>query len=436
MEAVMEEIRIEKYPAYKDSGVEWLGNVPEHWELTRLGTRFIERRTKVSDKDYPPLSVTKQGILPQLDSAAKTNDGDNRKLVKFGDFVINSRSDRKGSSGIASADGSVSLINTVIEPINIHPIYCNYLLKSHAFVEEFYRMGHGIVADLWTTRYDEMKAILVAIPTNKEQKKIAHFLNNKTEQIDKAIAQKEKLIELLKERRQILIHNAVTRGLNPDVPMKDSGVEWIGEIPEHWEVAKLGFYTSSIQTGPFGGQLHSHDYIHKGVPVINPSHIVDGEIVPDDNQTITTSKHQELKHHTLSFGDIVFGRRGEMGRCAIFKSDSSPMICGTGSIKICLNQKMINPFYLNAFLKIENIKAWFSLNSVGSTMENLNSKILSIVPIIVPPVEEQKRIFKYVEIVERKTRVVVSCEEKEIEKLKEYKATLINAAVTGKIKVG
>jgi len=125
-----------KYPTYKDSGVDWLGEIPEHWSLTRLGSYFEERKTKVSDKDFAPLSVTKQGILPQLDSAAKTNDGDNRKLVKKGDFVINSRSDRKGSSGIANEDGSVSLINIVMKPKSIYPSFCNYLLKSNAFVEE------------------------------------------------------------------------------------------------------------------------------------------------------------------------------------------------------------------------------------------------------------------------------------------------------------
>lgn len=163
------EIKTERYPAYKDSGVEWIGEIPEGWEVTRLGTRFIERKTKVSDKDYAPLSVTKKGILPQLSTATKTNDGDNRKLVKKGDFVINSRSDRKGSSGISFQDGSVSLINIVMKPEEIHPTFCNYLLKGYSFIEEFYRMGHGIVADLWTTRYDEMKNIKISFPSLLEQ---------------------------------------------------------------------------------------------------------------------------------------------------------------------------------------------------------------------------------------------------------------------------
>ena len=180
-----------RYEVYKDSGVEWLGEIPEHWEITRLGTRFEHRKTKVSDKDYLPLSVTKKGIMPQLETAAKTNDGDNRKLVKEGDFVINSRSDRKGSSGISDRDGSVSLINIVLQPIGIHPLYCHFLLKSYAFVEEFYR--------------------------------------------------KEQQIELLKERRQILIQNAVPRGLDPQAPVRDSGVEWVGEIPAHWETQRFKY---------------------------------------------------------------------------------------------------------------------------------------------------------------------------------------------------
>jgi len=132
-----------KYPAYKDSGEKWLGQIPEHWEVSRLSSHFIERNTKVSDKDFPPLSVTKQGILPQLESAAKTNDGDNRKLVKKGDFVVNSRSDRKGSSGISNSDGSVSLINIVIKPISIHSTFCNYLLKTNAFMQSRKMKGNA-----------------------------------------------------------------------------------------------------------------------------------------------------------------------------------------------------------------------------------------------------------------------------------------------------
>jgi type I restriction enzyme S subunit len=136
------------YESYKDSGVEWLGEVPEHWAVKRLGFYFNERREKVSDKVFEPLSVTKNGILPQLETAAKTDDGDNRKKVCSGDFVINSRSDRKGSSGLAKQDGSVSLINTVLAPYSeIDGHFAHHLFRSVLFQEEFYRYGKGIVAD-------------------------------------------------------------------------------------------------------------------------------------------------------------------------------------------------------------------------------------------------------------------------------------------------
>ena len=145
-----------QYPKYKDSGVEWLGQVPEHWDVKRIGYYFIERREKVSDKDFPALSVTKNGIVPQLDTAAKSDDGDNRKKVLKGDFVINSRSDRKGSSGASELDGSVSLICTVMCPQEqVHTPFVHHLLRSQPFQEEFYRYGKGIVADLWSTNYSE-----------------------------------------------------------------------------------------------------------------------------------------------------------------------------------------------------------------------------------------------------------------------------------------
>ncbi len=136
----------------KDSGYEWLGNIPISWNLTKIGHLYRVRNQKVSDKDFPPLSVTMKGILPQLETAAKTNDGDNRKLVRKGDFAINSRSDRRGSCGISSLDGSVSLINTVLMPLNaMNPKYYNWLFHTVQFADEYYKCGHGIVDDLWTT---------------------------------------------------------------------------------------------------------------------------------------------------------------------------------------------------------------------------------------------------------------------------------------------
>ena len=198
----------------KQSGVNWRGEIPEHWEVSKLRRHFIPRMQKVSDKDFAPLSVTKDGILPQLDTACKTDNGENRKLVRKGDYVVNSRSDRKGSGGISPFDGSVSLINIVIYPIDGEQEYYHYLFRCNNFVEEFYRNGRGIVADLWTTRYQEMKNIEIPIPPLSEQRAIVSYIEAKTASINKLIDAYEQQVERVKEYKQRLISDAVTGKMN------------------------------------------------------------------------------------------------------------------------------------------------------------------------------------------------------------------------------
>lgn len=203
---------LDKNTNLKDSGVQWIGEVPEHWGIVNIGSLYNQRNEKVSDKDYKPLSVTKKGILPQLETAAKTDNGDNRKLVRKNDFAINSRSDRKGSCGISDYDGSVSLINIVLYPIQeIENRYYNWLFHSPEFAEEFYRLGHGIVADLWTTRWSEMKGMRILLPpTLSEQRAIADWLDAKCADIDATIALKEQKQEKLKAYKKTIIFEYVT----------------------------------------------------------------------------------------------------------------------------------------------------------------------------------------------------------------------------------
>ena len=209
----------------KDSGIEWIGKIPKEWDLLPLGNCFLERNEKVSDKDWQPLSVTKKGIFKQLENVAKSDAHDSRKKVCKGDFVINSRSDRKQSCGLSDLDGSVSLINIVLKNISFYTEYTKYLLKNDGFAEEFYRWGSGIVADLWSTKYSKMKKIILPIPSLEEQEKIANYLNKKVVDIDLIIEKTKTTIEDYKKYKQSIITEAVTKGLNPDVEMKDSGIE-------------------------------------------------------------------------------------------------------------------------------------------------------------------------------------------------------------------
>ncbi len=430
-----------KYEAYRETSVDWLGIIPEHWELTRLATRFKERREKVSDKEYPPLSVTKNGIVPQLDSAAKTNDGDNRKLVKKGDFVINSRSDRKGSSGVSDRDGSVSLINIVLEPQEINPLYCNYLLKSYNFIEEFYRMGHGIVADLWTTRYDEMKAVMMGMPPIPEQTAIAKFLDRKTTQIDQAIAIKEKQITLLKERKQILIQNAVTRGLDPNVPMKDSGVEWIGKIPEHWSIIPIKYLKKNIKNsfvdGPFGSNLKSEHYVENGDNyVVESGFITTGKFINKEFKTITEKHFNSISRSECKGGDVIIAKIGaNYGMAAELPSLDKRAVVSGNSLKITLDNANIKN---DLFVKLLGVaKSTGGYNDIVniSAQPALSLGGLNNLRLPIAPIDEQQCIVDYMESKTSKLERAIDLQQQQIDKFKEYKTTLINSAVTGKIKV-
>lgn len=232
----------------KDSGFEWIGDIPANWRLSKIDSVYHLRNTKVSDRDYMPLSVTMSGIVPQLESAAKTNAHDDRKLVKKGDFVINSRSDRRGSCGISDYDGSVSLINTVLAPTEqMNPGYFDWLFHTIQFGDEFYKWGHGIVDDLWTTGWQDMRKITIPMPSVEEQEIIADFLDVKCAEIDALTADIQTQIDTLEQYKHSVITEAVTKGVNPDVEMKDSGIEEVGKIPGTWIKTRFK-YVSEIKS--------------------------------------------------------------------------------------------------------------------------------------------------------------------------------------------
>ena len=429
---------MKRYEKYKDSGVDWIGEIPEGWECKRLGTWFTERREKVSDKDYAPLSVTKNGVVPQLDNAAKSNDGDNRKLVKEGDFVINSRSDRKGSSGLSMLDGSVSLINIVMKPRNIDGKFSQYLLKSRAFVEEFYRNGHGIVADLWTTRFDEMKFINISVPQIEEQQTIATFLDDKTAKIDQTIAIKEKEIELLKERRQILIQKAVTKGLDDTVPLKNSGVDWIGEIPEHWEVRKLRFdfnlskgltitKENLTDEGIFClnyGEIHSK-YGFEVNPLVHKLRCVSEEYLSTNSNSL------------LNEGDFVFADTSEdlegSGNFTYLNSNET-VFAGYHTVIARPKKNLESRFFAYEF-DSPNFRNQVRTKMKGVKVFSITQSILKALTLWIPPLEEQIEITDYLDKQTSKIDQVILLKQQEIEKLKEYKTVLIDNVVTGKVRV-
>ena len=195
----------------KSSGLRWNPQIPIHWEVSRIRNFFNFRNEKVSYVDYPALSVTKNGVLPQMDNVAKTMaEGDTRKKVCKKDFVVNSRSDRKGSCGTSPLDGSVSTIYIVLEPTDIDPGFVDYYFRCNDWVEEFYRNGKGIVADLWTTNYNIMRNIEIPVPPIEEQREIAEYLDEKCGKIDAIVENITKQVQNLKTLKRALINATVT----------------------------------------------------------------------------------------------------------------------------------------------------------------------------------------------------------------------------------
>lgn len=423
----------------KNSKIMWIGEIPEGWDTNNIGNLYSIRNEKVSDKDYEPLSVTKFGIVPQLDTAAKTNDGDNRKLVKTGDFVINSRSDRRGSCGISPMDGSVSLINTVLSPRGqMNPAFYNWLFHTESFADEFYKWGHGIVDDLWTTRWQEMKCISIIAPPLSEQQKIADYLDRKCSEIDKMIALEEKVIEELKAYKQSVITEAVTKGLNPDVPMKDSGIEWIGEIPEVWSVLPFkacyrmfkGLNITKDNLTSTGhpvisyGQIHSKQNIGTGINC-NLLKFISEDYLPKNPNCLS-------KEFDLFLADTSEDREG-VGN-AVFIDTDKPIFAGYHTI-IARPLTVTKSKYFAYQLQTDAWRFQLRKEVSGIKVFSISQKLLNKTFIIIPTSKEQKAIADYLDHKCSEIDSLINIKLSKIDSLKDYKKSIIYEYVTGKREV-
>ncbi|MEN9474841.1 MAG: hypothetical protein RIS48_1561, partial [Pseudomonadota bacterium] len=259
-------------------------------------------------------------------------------------------------------------------------------------------------------------------------------LDRETARIDALVAKKTRFIELLREKRQALITQAVTKGLDPSVKMKDSGVEWLGEVPEHWQVVRFRDLCVSISTGPFGTALGNEDYVNGGVPVINPSHIVDSKICADADVSVSSETANRLGFWRLAEGDLVAARRGELGRAAVVMHENDGWLCGTGSLRVRPRSGKSSVDYLHAVLQSRYAREWLNQSSVGATMANLNEGILGSLPVAVPlDVAEQAKIVEKMNVALSRLDVLDEKNQRSIELLKERRSALITAAVTGQI---
>ena len=371
-------------------------------------------------------------IVPRLESAAKTQDGDNRKKVLAGDFVINSRSDRKGSSGLSPLDGSVSLICTVLIPTGFHGPFIHHLFRSELFQEEYYRWGKGIVADLWSTNFSDMKNIVLGVPSEAEQTQIAHFLDHETTRIDVLIEEQQRLIELLKEKRQAVISHAVTKGLDPTVPMKDSGVEWLGEVPEHWVVAGLKWFWSVTDCKHI-----TAEFVDDGVPLASIREVQCRYVTLEDAKKTTEFFYRQLIEAGRKpvAGDLIFSRNATVGEVAQVADWHPPFAMGQDVCLLKRQFEWLSSDYLQAVLRSPVITVQLDNLMIGSTFKRVNVEDIRGLVVPMPPEDEQQLI---VEHLNRETgmfdSLLLECQDT-IELLQERRSALSSAAVTGKIDV-
>lgn len=415
----------------KDSGLEWIGKIPEDWKSVKFNAIYNLRTEKVSDKDFPPLSVTKKGIVPQLDTAAKTNNGDNRKLVKKGDFAINSRSDRRGSCGISKYDGSVSLINTVLFPRNskIDPRYYDWLFHTTQFADEFYKWGHGIVDDLWATNWQDMKNITLILPPLLQQQTIADFLDKKCTEIDDISVKIQKEIDTLEEYRKSVITKAVTKGLNDQVLMKDSEIGWMGKIPKAWSIVRLKFLGEARNGLTYSPHNMSDE---SGTLVLRSSNIKNGNIVNADNVYVDEKVPQNL---ILKKDDLLIcsrnGSQKLIGKNALIPEDFAGSSFGAFMcifrgkynkyIHYVLNSRIFD-FYIGSFLT--------------STINQLTRKNLYNLSIPFPVKENERK--DIINFLDKKCNTIdklIRDKKMQLNKIQEYKNSMIFEYVTGKKQV-
>jgi type I restriction enzyme S subunit len=429
------------YSEYKDSGVEWLGEIPSEWVVskvkflapfqvgwtppTKVDANFIGNNlwANISDLKGKYIKQTAKNISDEAAKAASMEISPKGSLLYS--FKLSVGAVSFASQDMYTNEAIASFLDGGLLPLS----YMYYVLPK--FVIE------NASTNIYGARILNQELInnaLILAPSFEEADNIANFLDHETAKIDTLIDKQQQLITLLKEKRQAVISHAVTKGLNPKAPMRDSGVEWLGEVPEHWTVAQLKFNTLEMQTGPFGSQLHAEDYVIDGIPLINPAHMTAGKILPDSKVTVDKETQIRLSRHKLSAGEIIFARRGELGRCAIVTNEQEGWLCGTGSLKAKLNGRLI-PEYAYLLITSDGVISELSLESKGSTMDNLNTETLGRVRMPVPPTGEQNEILNYVESIAGKYESLISKAESAITLMKERRTALISAAVTGKIDV-
>jgi len=406
----------------KDSGVPWLGEVPEHWDVRKL-RNFLREVTERNQPDLPLLSVVREKGVILRDMINKDenhnfvpDDLRNYKVVREGQFVMNKMKAWQGSYGISRHDGIVSPAYFIFDIDGVESAYFHYAIRSKAYVPFFTQTSDGVRIGQWDLSQDRMKEIPFLIPSHLEQFAIVRFLDHMDRRIRRYIRTKQKLIKLLEEQKQAIIHRAVTRGLDPSVPLKPSGVEWLGDIPEHWEISrvKAEFQCLNYRRVPLSGTeretmtLRRYDYY-------GASGVIDkvDDYLFDDELLLIAEDGANLVLRNLPLAIIARGKFWVNNHAHILKP------------------KRGNLEYLAAAMEGLNYMPWIS----GAAQPKLTKDRLMCISISMPPRDEQDAIIAAVQAETRPLQSTIEHTHREIALLREYRTRLISDVVTGKLDV-
>lgn len=436
---------LKPYPKMKDSGILWLGDMPEHWELRRGKNLFqcIDIHSSTGEEELLTVS-SERGVVPRRSATVtmfKAESYIGYKLCWPGDLVINSLWAWARGLGVSRYHGIVSSAYGVYR---LRPGFENYsgfiheLVRSTPFQWELQVRSKGI----WVSRLQLTDAAFLdapfPVPPQNEQLTIVRFLNHISQLIGRYIRTKQKLIKLLEEQRQVIIHHAVTRGLDPNVRLKPSGVEWLGDVPEHWEMMPLQRVTISRCDGPFGSGLKSSHYTDQGIRVVRLQNIGHAEFKDLDAAFISPLYYATLGDHTVEPEDLLIAGLGDerhpAGRACVAPSFIVPAMVKADCFRFRLFRQHLNPEFAALYLTATAVEV-SSLLSTGATRQRVNLQATASRSIAIPPLQEQYAIVQYIMNQTSSLHTAISGADREIYLLHEYRTRLISDIVTGKLDV-
>ena len=414
------------YPVYRESGIEWLGNIPDHWEVRRL--KFVAEIQ--NGRDYKEVESSEG--YPVFGSGG---------VFRFAtEYLYDGESVLFGRKGTIDKPLYVNEKFWTVDTM----FYSVILEQTHGRFLYFFAttLQFNLLATqtaLPSITQTDLGNYLISYPTYQEQQTIAQFLDHKTQQIDQLIAKKQTLIDKLNEQRIALITHAVTKGLNPAVTLVDSGVEWLGKVPEHWEIGrKFGFMSKSERhsfvNGPFGSDLLTSELMKEGIPVIYSGDVKDTGFRRKSDKYVTEDKALELNFCRVDSGDLLLSKVGDPpGLAGVYPSDLESGIVTQDVVRVKIDSNIATSQYLTFLINSAIGKFLIKQISVEATRGRFSLGDLKRLTFILPPTEEQEQIVEYLNEKNSHIDRMVALNQQTIDKLKEYRTALITAAVTGKI---